>query len=409
MLFCQPSSPGPLNANSFCAQPELERQLLAVIGVFSTENNYAARLAIRKSWMRTAQQSLVRFVIRGYGVHAQLLNESEQAADIVFVREDPELSCRASPLRKLMLWLKCVAMAWPAASLVGKADDDTWVHLASIEHWLHATLMNVDVRGSLYWGAFETYHWHTGLHTHSGFYKSAEGNPKLRRDAFWDQCRACPTNFTPTSQYGLTRFTQCNEGNTTAMLGGFSSQSSLLVGPFSFAKGPLYLLSLPLAVQVVQDKQVRYEAAAICSDDEVGVLPIGSWPWEDVFLGFAVALAAAGNVTQVHLSEEEFQDFSGNQPRHFAMTPSLLVWHDKQRVTGSHSTKKPSRIWQAEEWAKQHHCTRVPKALSCPKHRRYTGCRGQQWQRCEIVARHNNTCSSGYSKRVDVSDTAFAI
>ena len=169
-----------------------------------------------------------------------------------------------------------------------------------------------------------------------------------------------------------------------------------LVGPFAFAKGPFYLLGKRLAMDVVSDPQVVREAEAVFASDRAGALSASdSWPWEDVFLGFAVAVAAAWNGTMVHLKAgAEFQDVSDDSDDDlFVMRSTLLVMHDKQRRQGSTSTKKVSRIHAAHQWADRHHCGRVPTALACGANY-YHGCRGQLWKQCVVHAAINSSCSS---------------
>ena len=67
-----------------------------------------------------------------------------------------------------MWWLACATYAWPRARLIGKADDDTYVHLPGVAD--HVTQTLSFARGApIYWGQLEAYHWHVGAHRPLGF------------------------------------------------------------------------------------------------------------------------------------------------------------------------------------------------------------------------------------------------
>ena len=111
--------------------------------------------------------------------------------------------CKGGPLRKLWLWLECALVAWPAAALVGKADDDAWIRLPGVA--LHASRALAAAAATaattatatagtaagttagtaagssaapapteaaaprLLWASIDSFHWHEGLHRPIGY------------------------------------------------------------------------------------------------------------------------------------------------------------------------------------------------------------------------------------------------
>ena len=116
--------------------------LLGVLGVVTTEGSQW-RHEIRSSWL---QPSLVptsivtRLVMRGLDASASLLAEAARERDVVFVEALGTLSKNRGPLTSTLLWLRCAVVAWPHAELIGKAEDDTWIHLGDVERLLRAAL-----------------------------------------------------------------------------------------------------------------------------------------------------------------------------------------------------------------------------------------------------------------------------
>ena len=119
------------DAPHFC-RPTDPAERLAVLGVLSPDEHFQLRTQIRTSWLSSDPQILAYFVMRGLGTLVATLNESAAYGDIVFVDAPSAMPRKSGPLLKLFRWLACATTAWPRARLVGKADDDTFIHLPGV-------------------------------------------------------------------------------------------------------------------------------------------------------------------------------------------------------------------------------------------------------------------------------------
>ena len=147
-------------------------------------------------------------------------------------------------------------------------------------------------------------------------------------------------------------------------------------GPFHYAKGPMYCMSSSLVQQLVTDRwlqaQVRAALAAPLHAKQ------GLWPFEDVFVGFALAhvaskgAAGAPRLLALDISNTIFLEEYG-----IMLSPGALLWHMKHKV--------PERIAVVDAWKQTHHCdvgvaqlrTRCDKAA-------YVACNRAAWQRCTV-------------------------
>ena len=180
-----------MDAPRFCATPD-PLPHLAILGVLSAEDNTEFRRALRASWMQVGHTTLggdgtdiqVRFVMRGLGVRSATVEEGQIHGDTVFVRARSELGRSSGPLMSLLLWLRCAHVAWPAASLIGKADDDVWADLPRIALIMQRSLEALDANGTrqprVLVGHLEGYSWDEAAH-----------RPTLWGGAGWFQMGAC--------------------------------------------------------------------------------------------------------------------------------------------------------------------------------------------------------------------------
>ena len=151
--FCHPLDPAPL---------------LAVVGILSLEEHVRHRHEIRETWLRRSPEAgiVARFAIHGLDARADVIDEATKHSDITFLRAPAVMSCKAGALRKLMLWLRCAAAAWPNAAMIGKADDDVWLHLPGVSAHVSRSLavlgwqsaLEASQRGGLVWASMESYH-----------------------------------------------------------------------------------------------------------------------------------------------------------------------------------------------------------------------------------------------------------
>ena len=338
---------------SFCA-PADPTARLAVLGVLSSEES-PFRRELRRTWMKSEVENgiLPRFVIRGVNASASVRREAEQHGDVVFV-EAPALDRSRGPIVSLMLFLPCALQAWPNARLIGKADDDVFLHLPGIALHLQQTLVAAQNATGfstphVLWGSLETYHWDSVRGTQSGF-------------AFlygWESGPASEKTNCRRTRKGL-------------------------IGPYHFAKGPLLFLSAPLTQRVQSNIQVHQLAQAAIASARPG----GPIPYEDAFLGVGLAIAASAAdsegapIVAVHAGDTDSAGLfiEANSKRVpgdvLALAPSTLVYHEIFKHT--------HRLGVAHKWATKHHCDATHVRLKCLDHR-YVGCGGATWLRCYIL------------------------
>jgi hypothetical protein len=357
---------GRADAPEFCA-PRDSSERLAVLGILTPDEHVAHRRVIRNSWLASTHSTniLTRFILRGLGARVTSLNESITHRDMIFVRAPAAMSRKVGPLLKLMRWLDCATTAWPNARLIGKGDDDTWVHLGGVEHHLSHSLQSLS-GAPMVWGLLEAFHWHLGIHRPTGF-----AGPFSTRGRGLELCRRrhIPATMLVGARaelsYGRVRSAPLDAD------GG-------VVGPFYFARGPLQFVSRSLAEAVAANGSwARREAAAALESVNDTTREL-TWPWEDVFLGLALAhidAATASRPTYVSIGEELFTQRWG-----FCLARSSLVWHMRTK-----SDAALERIAKAEDWSARHHCT--PEfELRCTS-REWVGCSGGKhrpasWRSC---------------------------
>ena len=264
-----------------------------IIGVLShdTPRQRQLRAAIRDTWLADFRVHGIdgRFVMRG--------NVSGESDLLLLPNIRAVLGQGAGALVSLMSWLTCASDLWPTARHVGKAEDDVFIHAASVARSLASAASLHD----LYWGTFEVYHWSTAGHLPV-------------------QWREEVSNCT-------------SRGN--------GSQDGIW-GPFPFAKGPLFFLSASLVRRVLNSPTVRSEAAAAI-DNAGDTKPI---PYEDVFTGFAVAVAASQPVSLINNPDGRGYYDGGIQLK---VSPTAVVVH--------YSKVKSARVLRsAHAWAASNHC-----------------------------------------------------
>ena len=305
-------------------------------------------------------------------------------------------------LLALMEWWNVSLTTWPDAEFVGKADDDVWANLPGI-----ATNLRLahDAIGHSWWiilGAMEVFHWDAESHRPVGWHDvrqlSVMPNCTRNADITW---RAMP----PIQR----------------------KKHDAIVGPFVFPRGPLFFLSAPLAAAVLSNDWVRREAERTrdsIPDDESAVLQAceanaslcgtmgtSSRPWEDVFLGVALAKAMPqarprsdpkSGVAAVHLGCPLFHTGWG-----FFVARSTLVWHDAY----SGGLKRPERIGAAQRFSDARSCvssidTRSQHLVCTAANTSWNSCSGLPWTVCEW-RRDNQTGTCAHSALESLQDGGF--
>lgn len=264
------------------AQGDHHAPYLAVLGVLSTDATASVMLRdqIRRTWWHDAREPsgiVRRFVMRGVGATQRTAQEHRAFGDIIRVAGNASLGRRAGPLLSLLLWYRCATTAWPQAALIGKADEDAWVDVGSVEAHLRLSLSFLERRlvpsRHLYWGVMETFHWNSAANLPSKPFGTGFG--------FRAKPLPCRRRWQPHGAHAL------------------------LDGPFHFARGALFFLSAELCSQLATSALVAthasqvVRAAPFCSSkaDEQRCRLLGNssteaLPWEDVFVGWALATVA---------------------------------------------------------------------------------------------------------------------
>lgn len=445
---------------SYCTPGDsLER--LAVLGVLSqdTRENAALRRTSRSTWMQpdlSAQSPiLARFVLRGAGIGEEALHEAQQHGDVIFVNEASNASYKTAPLRSLFAWLRCAQMAWPQARLIGKADDDVVVMAPRVAAHLLASFDALRRGGAeplLYWGMMETMHWDVEQHRPASPFRFGygDGQPCTRRRSprgfVWP-----PGSFTinranklfwlapirrsdkpewplqPAAPGDVWRDSGGADGDGGGMAGGAegdgdggSSSHGLYIGPFFFAKGPLYFMSSELSRQMTADGALATNVAQTIASALNTTYREPAWPWEDIYTGLALAQVVRGggggggggkggsvkgggrkggqHIVAVHIGNDAFMEsFSMGRGAELALKPPMLVWHER--------AKQSHQMRDAHLWASQHGCTVRRLALSC-RPSGWTSCSGAKWRLCSAshaVSEYERDCNDTRLRRADNS------
>ncbi|KAL3899644.1 MAG: hypothetical protein SGPRY_012609, partial [Prymnesium sp.] len=272
---------------------------LAVLGIFSAEDHHVLRKTIRSTWLfdiRADADILPRFVIRGIGLSKETTQESEEYHDTVMLAARSSLNRRAGPLASLLLWFGCVVKVWPHAQLVGKADDDIWSDLtgtaALLRGSLEATRVALDLESvaqvQLYWGMMETFSWEVDSQRPVGFaYKwGRSGEACALKHYRFSMRRRRPSDKLVEMPYVAEIHTAAQAQN--ASIPQTSNKSLTHLGPFHFAKGPMFYLSSSLAVDLLNSASVQHNWNATMATTKTSNVK-GIRPWEDVWTGFALA------------------------------------------------------------------------------------------------------------------------
>ena len=346
-----------------------DTHLLYALGVLSHKD------ATQRSWIRASWGSpeararamhdhrlLLRFVLRGIGASEAHRVEALKHRDIVFVPAPASAGRAVGPLISLVLWWRHALAAWPQVLLIGKADDDVYLHLPGIAQHLAASLATVRrtalsfARPRLYWGAFESYS--------------------------MDVARRAPIKFDTDHP------SSCLHDNVTA-------------GPFPFARGPLYFVDASLVQSLLADAWVASELnatlAALTQRDEMRrdatrakrgtKFRLPPMVWEDVMTGYLLSRAVS-KAPGLALVENGFGN--GQASATYAdgwgmqLAPTTLVWHMRTKRNSAHRVAFAHRWLELEE----RHCAPTPSSGALVRCGRYTArasttsCTGARWLRC---------------------------
>jgi len=371
----------------FC--PEMsESTLFAVLGIFTVDEHDRHRREIRSTWLASPVAIHSYFVLCGLGALKRTIDEARAQGDMIFLQCPARMPCMQGTLRKLISWLRCAQSAWPSASLIGKADDDTWVHLPDVERTLRHTLLKLALEQPhasplLYWGSMESYHWDLEMRRPVGF-RGLRFAFRLLPAGSWSgsgRFEYCHRRLAPNSSSALVRLAASRELPREWLADASTvAASGSIVGPFPFAKGPLYFLSAQLAARVTSDPWVQAELRTLSREIGVGAATRAekTWAWEDVFLGLALSMVTNGSALNLFAVDAgEADHFSSLWETGLKLAPTTALWHP---VTwGVQRRKSVDSIGRAHVWQRTHHCSLAIKGLLCHN---YTSCAGGRWRSC---------------------------
>ena len=404
-----------------CAPRQPAAKHLAVLGVLSTEAALHLRNAARSTWMSqltNGSQILPKFVIRGINASQSMVSEHERHGDVVFVRAPASLRRESGPLRSIVLWWECALHAWPNAQLIGKADDDTWLHLRGVALLLQRSLAVATrelhlKQTRLYWGLMETFSWHVergepvgwqyAFRRHGASAPCSGHLQSLGHAVTTEAAQRAPspgsrstTSTTSTSSSSsTTTTTTTHQRPSSSMDDGPDADhrmaSPTIIGPFSFAKGPLFFLSSALARTLTRAAELRHYIHRVANTPR---LPRQLIPFEDVMTGLGLSVTAGppNNLVAVHAPPYIFAAATGHYGNRThpmsTLRPYTLIWHE--------SLKKAARIYDVHRWMADHHCLPpsppMRTSLACP--RPYASCANASWLRChqQLAMSANATC-----------------
>ncbi|KAL3896427.1 MAG: hypothetical protein SGPRY_013275, partial [Prymnesium sp.] len=192
---------------------------LAVLGVLSTEERLPLRSAIRRTW-------------------APVLAEAASQGDVVLVRAPARAERAKGPLLSLFLWFRCALVAWPAARMIGKADDDIWVNLTSTAAMLQHSLRSISLD---------------------------------------QQAGPLGARFPPPRVVWAERLLHEQMQNHAELAGSNTCRRNRC---HQFAKGPMYFISSPMVKQVLEDSILQKERASVLHSLNDSMQLESIKPWE---------------------------------------------------------------------------------------------------------------------------------
>jgi len=263
-----------------------------------------------------------------------MLHEAANHTDVIFLNASEDESKGYGPLHSTLLWLECASTAWPKSKVVGKAEDDVWVHLPDIAASVQMAYADLMRRGIdlMYWGVMERYHIDTNTWRPTGFgYRGYDHSI----------CRDPQENKT-------------------------------ISGPFPYAKGAIYFLSTALAVELLKEEQRSRTGTLALSTADKRLGPSRSTAvYEDVYLGYAVAHlpATLRPYALVNFGSTMYVESWG-----LYSSPASIIWHAK--------LKDPNRLKLISQWKASEHCSRAAQNISIKCGSNGTSCRGSRYLRC---------------------------
>lgn len=406
---------------------------LAALGILSYDSSRqsAMRDAIRETWLpvlRDADTIDAAFVMRGQHASAVVRRESAQHGDLVLLPSlRSNVTKRGGPLLSLMGWWRCALARWPGVQLIGKAEDDVWVSGEGVARALRRALA-LRPPMDTFWGAMESYTWATKrFDPHQRSTSDRGRTPAQHGVAHWS---AAPLRHRLPDwggalncsgkryDYARPLWAHANgggrkSGSDASEIGltcsrlarkkpiGYWHLCAPTIGPFIFAKGPLFFVSTRMVRRIFVSPAILTEvreaikhAVATPMDAKGSEVPK---PFEDVFTGLAVSVAADRPVRFVSISNGVRRvEYMESRLDNGSLAPTTLVLHIRDTANrGLRGRSQPSAalyMRNAHAWAARHHCepeesfTRCwrPEGIGLAAWRGYM-CGGQPFEWCSAL------------------------
>ena len=259
--------------------------------------NLNRRNAARATWMGGASRSLlVRFLLRAQGLGPRLLKELRQEQtrhrDVTMLqvagggKGDGREYVMRGRILALLAWLRVAPTLCPGLSWIGKADDDAYIVTSDWESQLRLIRAGIEqpsvIYGYLTWHNYDvkeytaksfSFSYAPGLHWKRAI-KYLEGDTSVARSlGEAKELSAC--GHTPSRCQHCTSYDHC-------------------VGPFPFATGWAFALSLPLARALSASAAVETD---VRRTSQLPASRTGAPIFEDIWLGSALHRFLPGEPT----------------------------------------------------------------------------------------------------------------
>ena len=196
-----------------------------------------------------------------------------------------------------------------------------------------------------------------------------------------------------------------------------STARDTFVGPFSFAKGPLVLISRELVSEIVAERSwawtsLRQISWRVNELNDPAVINADAYPQDDAWLGMALSASVDGtrggavptaagsrNRPLVALHAGSVVYAEGYVDRAYPLQSTTLVWHnghalnkhdkhaDALTPNSSHLADRIRSVHSLMQRNTSRHCHTPNVTLNCNTPTFFRSCGGALWDRCLVV--HN--------------------
>lgn len=211
---------------------------LLAAGVVTAPQFVERRAALRSSWLRwpnvgPSRPIRAHFVLRSAHappkLEALLADEARKHGDLLRVEVAWNETRLRGPLIAVARWFEYALATYPSAPLIGKMDDDVYVHAPRLEQLLRAAIAGVARPDRLYLGSITYFNWFPKIFERSGFgwsYPMAHRCPRCPCAAV--QAEALGQELSPSSFPGMARTARISRSPKHAARGVAAAPASAL-------------------------------------------------------------------------------------------------------------------------------------------------------------------------------------